>query len=62
MKVRIMGTPAECQAAVTALAASPRLSVVEVSNPYPNRGDSRQVRVYVEAHPAKRGGRDDHQG
>lgn len=62
MKVRLMGTPAECSAAVTALADSPRLSVVEVSNPYPNRGDSRQVRVYVEAHPAERGGHGDHRG
>lgn len=59
MKIRLMGTAAECRAAVAVLADSPRLAVVEVSDPYPNRGDSRQVRVYVEAHPAECGGRDE---
>lgn len=60
MKIRLMGTPAQCQAAVAVLVDSPRLAVVEVSDPYPNRGNSGQVRVYLEAHPTGHGGHDDH--
>jgi hypothetical protein len=45
VKIRLEGTPQECQQA-------PRLAelfeVVSVSDPYPNRGASRLVRVYVE--------------
>ena len=47
MKLRLMGTAAECAAAVVVLRE--HLDVVEVSEPYPNRGNSRLVRVYVEA-------------
>ena len=49
MKLRLQGTPAECARLVFLLRYGPRdLQVVEVSPPYPNRGDSRLVRVYLE--------------
>lgn len=47
MKIRIMGTPRECDDAVKVLRLA--FNVLEVSSPRPNRGDSRLVRVYVEA-------------
>lgn len=47
MKIRLMGTEQECDAAVRALTVL--LNLIEVSRPYSNRGDSSQVRVYVEA-------------
>jgi hypothetical protein len=50
MKVRLQGTPAECARVCFLLRyGPPDLDVVEVSPPYPNRGDSAQVRVYLEA-------------
>jgi hypothetical protein len=50
MKLRLQGTEAECAKLAFLLRyGPPDLEVVEVSQPYPNRGDSRQVRVYVEA-------------
>ncbi|NJP33711.1 hypothetical protein [Micromonospora thermarum] len=49
MKIRLMGLQEECEAALHELRTAPRLAILEVSGPYPNRGDSRQVRVYVEA-------------
>jgi hypothetical protein len=49
MKIRLMGTPAECQAALEAIRTSLRLDVVEISPEYANRGDSLLVRVYVDA-------------
>jgi hypothetical protein len=51
MKIRIMGLPAEVTYAITALLDADSLDVTEVSAPYPNRGDSRMVRVYLEAQP-----------
>lgn len=53
MKIRLMGLPAEVDQAVTILNDADSLDVLEVSDPYPNRGDSRMVRVYIEAqlHP-----------
>ena len=53
MKIRLTGLPAEIDQAVTVTNDAQALDVIEVSNPYPNRGDSRQVRVYIEAqlHP-----------
>jgi hypothetical protein len=49
MKLRLQGTPAECAKLCFLLRyGPPDLDVVEVSQPYPNRGDSRQVRVYLE--------------
>ena len=41
-----MGLDEECQAAITTLKAV--FHVVEVNGPYPNRGDSGQVRYFVE--------------
>ena len=48
MKIRITGLPAEVAAAVEVLTNADGLDVIEVSDPYPNRGDSRLVRVYLE--------------
>jgi hypothetical protein len=49
MKLRLQGTPAECAKLTFLLRyGPPDLEVVEVSQPYPNRGDSAQVRVYLE--------------
>jgi hypothetical protein len=49
MKLRLMGTEAECARMVFLLRLGPPdLEVIEVSPPYPNRGDTRQVRVYLE--------------
>jgi hypothetical protein len=50
MKIRLMGLPAEITQAATVLNGADSLDVLEVSGPYPNRGDSRMVRVYIEAH------------
>jgi hypothetical protein len=47
MKIRLMGTEDECRQVAARLAAV--VDVLEVSEPRPNRGDSRQVRMYVEA-------------
>lgn len=47
MKIRIMGTPHECDDAVKVLRLA--FDVLEVSDFRPNRGDSRLGRVYVEA-------------
>jgi rRNA processing protein Krr1/Pno1 len=49
VKIRLSGLPAEIDQAVSILTDAPALDVIEVSNPYPNRGDSRIVRVYIEA-------------
>jgi hypothetical protein len=46
VKIRIEGTPEECQQAAPRLAEV--FEVVSVSDPYPNRGQSRLVRVYLE--------------
>ena len=49
MKIRITGLPAEVTQAITLLTATPALDLTEVSDPYPNRGRSRLVRVYIDA-------------
>jgi hypothetical protein len=49
MKIRIMGLPAEVDHTVRVLQENKELDVIEVNGPYPNRGNSRMVRVYVEA-------------
>ena len=46
MKLRLHGTPPECQEAARRLAEV--FQVVAVSPPYPDRGPSTLVRVYVE--------------
>jgi len=43
MKIRLSGLPAEIDQAVSILTGTPALDVIEVSSPYPNRGDSRIV-------------------
>jgi hypothetical protein len=49
MKIRLMGTEAECARLTFMLRCGPpELDVLEVSEPRPNRGDSKQVRVYLE--------------
>jgi hypothetical protein len=46
VKIRLEGTPTECDQAAPRLAEV--FDVVSVSDPYPNRGRSQLVRVYVE--------------
>jgi hypothetical protein len=46
VRLRLHGTPAECDQAARRLAEV--FDVVAVSPPYPDRGPSRLVRVYVE--------------
>lgn len=48
MKVRLIGLPHEMPATILALQNAPALYVVSVSAPDPCRGDSDEVRVYVE--------------
>jgi len=49
MKIRLMGLPAETTSFLEAIQAATTLDVLQVDGPYPNRGDSRLVRVYIEA-------------
>ncbi|WP_219471267.1 hypothetical protein [Nonomuraea rhizosphaerae] len=46
MKIRIIGLPDEVEQAAATIADV--LDVVETSAPYPCRGASRQVRLYLE--------------
>jgi hypothetical protein len=49
MKLRLMGTEAECARLTFLLRfGPPDLAVLQVSRPHPNRGASRQVRVYLD--------------
>lgn len=57
MRIRLTGTPAECDAVAAALAGADRLEVVEVSKQYPNRGTGALVRGYVEARVTTDAGR-----
>ncbi|MFF4417466.1 hypothetical protein ACFYY8_33495 [Streptosporangium sp. NPDC001559] len=53
MKIRLLGLPDETAQAVDLLAQT--FDVIDVSDPYPMRGASRQVRVYIEIRlPQKR--------
>jgi hypothetical protein len=49
MKIRLMGLPSEVDQAVTIIRDAKIFDVVQVDGPYPNRGRSRMVRLYVEA-------------
>lgn len=49
MKIRLHGTEPECRDLAGRLPAI--CEVLSVSEPYPDRGASRLVRVYVEARP-----------
>jgi hypothetical protein len=53
VKVRLHGIPEECEEAVELLGGI--MLIQSVSEPYPDRGNSVLVRVYLEAIP--RGGR-----
>ena len=46
MKLRLHGSPADCQAAAAALRRTPRLHVQDQSPPYPDRAGE-LVRVYL---------------
>ena len=49
MKLRLTGTQAECARLTFLLRfGPPDLEVIQVSPPSPNRGDSAQVRVYLD--------------
>jgi hypothetical protein len=49
MKLRLIGTEAECARLTFLLRfGPPDLELVEVSSLYPNNDDGRQVRVYLE--------------
>jgi hypothetical protein len=52
VRLRLHGTPAECEQAARRLAEV--FDVVATSGPYPDRGQSALVRVYLELrlHPA----------
>ncbi|WP_175648343.1 MULTISPECIES: hypothetical protein [Protofrankia] len=47
MKIRLHGTADECTVAAAVIARA--LDVVAQSGPYPDRGSSRLVRVYLDA-------------
>lgn len=51
MNIRLMGQDEECQAAITALKTV--FHVIEVNGPYSNRGDSKQVRYFIESRGLK---------
>ena len=53
MNIRLMGLPAEIDQAITLIRDAQIFDVVHGDGPYPNRGRSRLVRVYIEAqlHP-----------
>ena len=49
VNIRLMGLPAEIEPVLTQIQKARTLDVIQVDGPYPNRGDSRMVRVYIEA-------------
>ena len=49
MKIRLMGLPAEVHQAVNAIRDAKIFDIAQVDGPYPNRGRSHQVRIYIEA-------------
>ena len=49
MKLRLMGLPAETGPVLAQIQEARTLDVIQVDGPYPNRGNSRMVRVYIEA-------------
>jgi hypothetical protein len=48
MKIRITGLPGEADKAVTIICDAKIFNIIQVDGPYPNRGDSRMVRLYLE--------------
>ena len=49
VKIRLTGLPAEIEPVLTQIQEARTLDVIQVDGPYPNRGNSRMVRVYIEA-------------
>jgi len=49
MKIRLVGLPAEIEPVLTQIQDIRTLDVIHVDGPYPNRGTSRLVRIYIEA-------------
>ena len=49
MKIRLMGLPSEVDQAVIMIRDAKIFDVVQLDGPYPNRGNSRLVRIYIEA-------------
>jgi hypothetical protein len=49
MKIRVTGLLDEVEQVVEVFAKLAMFEVLEASDPYPNRGNSRMVRVYIEA-------------
>jgi hypothetical protein len=49
MKIRLMGLPSEIDQAVIMIRDAKIFDVVQLDGPYPNRGRSRMVRLYIEA-------------
>ena len=56
MNIRLTGLPAETGQAINALRDIPGLDVIQAGGPYPNRRDSRMVRIYIQARPSGRDG------
>jgi hypothetical protein len=54
MKIRIMALPADARQAVKAITDADGLDVIDVSDPRPNHGNSRLVRIYIEAQLSQR--------
>ena len=48
MKIRLLGLPAEVGQAVTIINDPKLFDVIQVDGPYPNRGNSQMVRLYIE--------------
>jgi hypothetical protein len=48
MKIRLTGLPGEVGQAVTVIYDAKIFTVIQVDGPYPNRGCSHMVRLYVE--------------
>lgn len=57
VRIRLWGTRGECDVAADAIRAAAGLRVVSVSEPRRDRGDSKLVRVYIDARIP--GGKDD---
>ncbi|MFI9553134.1 hypothetical protein [Nonomuraea endophytica] len=51
MKIRIIGLPEEATQAANLIART--FDVIEISDPMPCRGTSRNVRIYAEVRPAE---------
>jgi hypothetical protein len=62
MKIRLMGLPAEVNRVTEALHDARDFEVIQVDGPYPNRGDSRMVRAYIEVRLTEWCGRSWHDG